>query len=52
MDLKKVKQSEGYLKRLSTHNIFINVNYLEKGNYNLKIVHKNKVIKSTHFTKK
>jgi len=51
MDFKKIKQIVGLVKNFNSHNIFINVNYLEKGNYNLKIVHKSKVIKSTRFTK-
>jgi hypothetical protein len=42
---------EGTLDKFISKEIYINVNHLEKGNYNLKIVHKNKVIKSTHFKK-
>tara|TARA_R100001132_G_C3249066_1_gene76933 strand:- start:586 stop:732 length:147 start_codon:yes stop_codon:yes gene_type:complete len=46
------KKYEGSLDRFKTNEIYINVNHLEKGSYNLKIVYKNKVIKSTHFKKK
>jgi len=46
------KQIEGHINELTSHNIFLNINHLEKGNYKLKIIYKNKIIKSTHFTKK
>ncbi|MDG5491221.1 hypothetical protein [Psychroserpens sp. SPM9] len=47
----KKKSLEGVIPKLTTHNIYLNVNHLEKGSYKLKIVLKNKIIKSTYFTK-
>ena len=46
------KKYEGSLDRFKSKDIYINVNHLEKGSYNLKIVHRNKVIKTAHFNKK
>lgn len=48
----KKKTYLGTVKKIETNKIYININHLEKGHYKLKIVHKNKVIKSTYFTKK
>ena len=48
----KHKSYEGSIKKLATYKIYLNVNHLEKGAYKLKIIHKNKIIKTTHFTKK
>jgi len=45
------KKLVGNIEKLSSNKIYINVNLLEKGTYNLNIVHKNKVIKSTRFSK-
>lgn len=47
----KKKEYEGSIKKLTTNKIYLNINHLEKGRYKLKIIHKNKIIKSTHFTK-
>lgn len=41
----------GKLDNLPKHNIYLNINHLEKGIYTLKIVYKNKIIKKTTFKK-
>ncbi len=41
----------GKLEELPSKTIYINVNHLEKGNYELQIVHKNKLIVKTNFKK-
>lgn len=48
----KKKKLVGHIKKTPSNKIYLNVNLLDKGTYNLKIVHKNKIIKSTHFVKK
>lgn len=47
----KKKKYEGHVKKILGHKIFLNINHLEKGHYKLKIIHKNRIIKTTHFTK-
>lgn len=47
----KKKRYEGMLQKVPEFEIFLNVNHLAKGKYQLKIVNKRRVIKSTHFTK-
>lgn len=47
----KKKKLVGRIEKLPAKKIYLNVNHLEKGEYKIKIVHKNKVINSTHFTK-
>ncbi|WP_405570546.1 hypothetical protein [Winogradskyella sp. Asnod2-B02-A] len=47
----KIEKLVGAIEKLPSNKIFINVNHLEKGIYDLNIVHKNKIIKSTHFSK-
>lgn len=42
---------ESMLDSLTSKSIVININHLNKGNYILKIMHKNKVIKTTTFKK-
>ncbi len=42
----------GNLKKISTKSILLNITNLENGNYILKIVHKNKVLKIVKFNKK
>lgn len=42
---------EGILESFNSKDIYLNVNHLEKGSYNLKIIHKDKVIKTAHFKK-
>ncbi len=41
----------GSIDRLGSFNISININYLEKGVYKLKIIHKNKIVKTISFIK-
>tara|TARA_B100000809_G_C15119000_1_gene523544 strand:- start:1319 stop:1468 length:150 start_codon:yes stop_codon:yes gene_type:complete len=41
----------GDIEKLPSNKIYININHLEKGMYNLNIVYKNRIIKSTHFSK-
>ena len=48
---KKIKSLQGKIDRFPKCNIYLNVNHLDHGNYTLKIVHKNKVIKQTKFKK-
>ena len=47
----KKKKYEGSIKNVPAYKIYLNINHLAKGTYKLKIVHKNKIIKSTRFTK-
>lgn len=42
---------EGNIEKIESKKIYLNINHLEKGNYKLKIVHKNKVINTTRFKK-
>ena len=42
---------EGILAKLSTKEIYLHVNHLEKGNYQLKIIYNDKVITTAHFEK-
>lgn len=48
----KKKKYEGKLNEVPSSKIYLNVNNLKKGNYTLKIINKNKVIKRTNFNKK
>jgi hypothetical protein len=41
----------GDIEKLPSNKIYLNINHLEKGIYNLNIVYKNKIIKNTHFGK-
>ena len=47
----KKKRYEGHMERIKTYKIYLNVNHLKKGQYHLKIIDRNKVIKSTKFSK-
>ncbi|NNE03532.1 MAG: hypothetical protein HKN52_10235 [Eudoraea sp.] len=42
---------EGSLDKFLSKDIYLNVNHLENGSYNLKIIHKDKVINTIHFRK-
>jgi hypothetical protein len=42
---------EGILDKFICKDIYLNVNHLEEGSYNLKIIHKDKVINTTRFKK-
>lgn len=48
---KKSKQLKGKLPPMPSHEIYLNVNALQEGEYELKIMNKNKVIKKTTFIK-
>ncbi len=48
---KKPKQLKGKLPPMPDHEIYLNVNALDDGEYELKIMNKNKVIKKTKFKK-
>lgn len=52
MSNKKPLKYSGQLETLPSKTIFINVNHLDKGSYELHIVHKNKLILKTNFKKK
>ena len=47
----KKKRYEGELKDMPGFEIYLNINHLKKGNYELKIINQNKVIKRIHFKK-
>ncbi len=47
----KKKRYGGEIKKVPGFEIFLNINHLEKGKYELKIINKNKIIRRTHFTK-
>lgn len=44
-------QYEGKIEKLPDKKIYINVNHLEKGNYELNIINKNKLIVKAKFSK-
>ena len=48
----KKKRYEGSIENIATYKIYLNINHLEKGKYKLKIIHKNKIVKTTNFIKK
>ncbi|WP_201739460.1 hypothetical protein [Dokdonia sinensis] len=47
----KPKKYEGKLPALPSAEIYLNVDHLEKGEYTLKIIQKNKLITKTIFKK-
>jgi hypothetical protein len=51
MPKKKSIQNEGQIEKLPDKKIYININYLEKGEYELNIINKNKLIIKTKFNK-
>lgn len=42
---------EGILDKFISKDIYLNVNHLEEGSYNLKIIYQDKVINTTRFKK-
>lgn len=52
MSEKKKYEYEGKLEKMPSQKILININHLEKGEYELNIIHKNKILKKTNFKKK
>jgi hypothetical protein len=51
MSKKKPTHYKGELESLPEKKIYINVNHLEKGDYQLDIIHKNKVLTKAAFKK-
>ena len=51
MSKKKVLGYEAKIEKLPDKIIYINVNHIEKGNYELNIIQNNKLIKKTSFKK-
>jgi hypothetical protein len=49
--MRKRKLYSGELKGIPGKQILLNINYLAKGMYTLKITHNNKIIKQTTFRK-
>lgn len=49
--MKKKKVFVGNVEKLYSKKIYLNINRLDKGNYKLNIVQKNKVISTTQFKK-
>ena len=47
----KKKRYEGQMEHIKNYKIYLNVNHLKKGHYHLKIIYRNKIIKSTKFIK-
>lgn len=41
----------GHLENLPSQKIYLNINHLEEGLYELQIIHKNKIVKKTTFKK-
>lgn len=52
MARKKSSSYEGKLNTLPDKKIYININHLEKGDYELNIIHHKKIIVKTTFNKK
>ncbi len=48
---KKSKKLKGKLPPMPSHEIYLNVNALQEGTYELRIMCKNKIIKKTTFIK-
>lgn len=48
----KKKKYESKIEELPSNKIYINVNNMDKGDYELNILNKNKLIKKTTFKKK
>ena len=51
MPKKKNIQYEGQIEKLPDKKIYLNINHLEKGKYELNIINKNKLIVKTKFNK-
>lgn len=50
--LQKKTTYESKIEQLPSNKIYINVNKMEKGDYELNIINQNKLIKKTTFKKK
>ncbi len=51
MSKKKIIGYEAKIEKLPDKKIFLNINAMEKGDYELNIIHQNKLIKKTTFKK-
>jgi hypothetical protein len=51
MTKKKTMDYGAKLESLPDKKIYLNINHIEKGNYELNIIHHNKLIKKTTFKK-
>lgn len=51
MSNKKKTKYVGKIEELPSKSIYLNINHLEKGDYELSIIHQNKLIKKTTFKK-
>ncbi len=49
---KKATKYEATIDKLPSKKVYINVNHLEEGDYELNIINKNKLISKTTFKKK
>ncbi|WP_165396018.1 hypothetical protein [Flavobacterium sp. J27] len=49
---KKPTKYEAKIENIATNKIYLNINHLENGEYELNIIHKNKLITKTTFKKK
>jgi hypothetical protein len=49
---KKERKYEANIDKLPSNKVYINVNHLEKGDYELNIINKNKLISKTTFKKR
>jgi hypothetical protein len=49
---KKQIKYEAKIDKLPSNKVYINVNHLEKGDYELNIINKNRLISKTTFKKK
>jgi len=49
--MKRKNIYKGSLDEIPKNKIYLNINHLKNGAYILKIMHKNKLIKETHFKK-
>lgn len=50
--LEKKRKFDSKIEEFPSNKIYINVNNMEKGNYELNIINQNKLIKKTTFKKK
>lgn len=51
MPAKKKFHFETYLEKPPSQKIMLNINQLDKGEYELNIIHKNRILKKTIFKK-
>ncbi|WP_181369179.1 hypothetical protein [Flavobacterium profundi] len=49
---KKPTKYEAKIEKIPSNKIYLNINHLEKGEYELNIIHKNKLLTKMTFKKK